>query len=92
MRIQSSLQCEWALRVQEQVHITFVNRFTNTSCDYITFVTQSAPLIRPLNIIQHVLHVHPMHPSLNVNAGTKLTLLAQESALEREIANMFIVF
>ena len=40
------------IRVKEQVHITFVNQFTNAFCNYITFVTQSAPLIRPLNIIQ----------------------------------------
>ena len=40
------------IRVKAKVHITFVNRSTNASRGYITFATQSAPLIRPLNIIQ----------------------------------------
>ena len=41
------------MRVKVQVHIRFVNRFTNPSCGYITFATQLVPLIRPLNIIQY---------------------------------------
>ena len=32
------------IRIKAQVYITFVNRFTNASCGYITIVTQSAPL------------------------------------------------
>ena len=40
------------IRVKAQVYITFVARFKNTFCCYITFVTQPAPLLCHPNIIQ----------------------------------------